>query len=482
MPYKNEHAARIKPPGQYERFTRKKITDGVDAILGIKDDKSEIQSYRFDKSIFSVDQAREWLKKNNIKFMTFEKSIDALNSSPIFLSVKRVEAFSQVDILKNISKDVLEKIKAKDPHPFFQAYSICHEGVSTPTVLEDNESKPIRWTRKAVQSIKRIFTQGVKFFLGHNVDNSTDNRRVLGEVVGDFQKEIDGKLHHVVISYHPPEVKNEVKKYDICSQEAIWNFFDNAGKMVADSIEKLTGIALANSEIDSPAFAGAKRLGYIQAFNTIQGGGPGSGRKPEGKNKDNSSKSNDPLDDLLGDLEDAPEEIITKENIQQKAITSFTNTNYKEIRKASIGESNDEKYIEQAKQIEEYIDSNKKYEGKIYRSIGLDDSSFGNYTNNDMIGAEIDMKGISSWTSDEKIAKNYTPSNSLNSITFKIENSSKGVDISNISAHPTEKEVIQSSKQRYKVKSISISPLKHKTLGIGERTSFNKASIILEEI
>jgi hypothetical protein len=77
-PYKNEHAARIKEPGQYDSFARKNnyFKDGIHAIFGIKkkDDKkvSEVQSIRFDKNKFTVKQAKKWLKDNGWKYIKFE--------------------------------------------------------------------------------------------------------------------------------------------------------------------------------------------------------------------------------------------------------------------------------------------------------------------------------------------------------------------------------------------------------------------------
>jgi hypothetical protein len=144
-------------------------------------------------------------------------------------------------------------------------YSICHEGVSHPKLLGEG-AKRIGWTRRAVQSISNVIKNGIKFFKGHNSDNSTDNRRILGEVVGSSEKEIDGRLHRIVVAYHPPEVREEVKKYDICSQESVWNFVEKSGKLIADSIEELTGIALGSSKEEQPAFEGAVRLGMVQAF------------------------------------------------------------------------------------------------------------------------------------------------------------------------------------------------------------------------
>lgn len=181
------------------------------------------------------------------------------------LYVEKIQSFTQNEILSLIPNETLSEIKSKDAHPYFQMYSICHEGVSNPTVLGEGP-KSITWTRRAVQSIKNVITKGINFFKGHNDDNSTDNRKSLGKVIHSFEKEIDGKLHHIAIAYHPPEVRDEVKKYDICSQESTWNFIESAGNLIADTIDKLTGIALGNSQTERPAFSEAKRLGFVQAF------------------------------------------------------------------------------------------------------------------------------------------------------------------------------------------------------------------------
>lgn len=266
MPFPNEHAARIVSPEGFERFARKNIKPGIDIILGIKDGKSTTQSYRFKKSKFSADEAKAWLKKNNIKYISFEKAARAKTQSFVYLQVHKIQAFSKDQILALIPPNILAEIKTKDPHPFFQAYSIAHEGISSPKVLGDT-SKPIHWTKKAIQSIKNIITKGIKFFFGHNEDNSTENRRILGEVIADTQQEIDGILHHIVISYHSPEIRDEVKQYDIVSQEAEWNFFEAAQNLIADTVEKITGIAMGSSKNDTPAFFGAKRLAMVQALD-----------------------------------------------------------------------------------------------------------------------------------------------------------------------------------------------------------------------
>lgn len=174
-------------------------------------------------------------------------------------------ALTKEEILSAIPKKTLDSIKKKDAHPFFQAYVVCHEGTSTPTIV-DGENRPIHWSRAAVQSLRSIINKGIKFFHGHNKDSSHTGRKVIGKSVGSLQKVINGKLSHVLIAYHKKEHKDEVKKYDVCSQEAVWDLIE-AGKIwLADKIKSLTGIALDNSKRETPAFSGAKRLGMVQAF------------------------------------------------------------------------------------------------------------------------------------------------------------------------------------------------------------------------
>ena len=175
----------------------------------------------------------------------------------------KMQALSSVDIMAMIPGDVLTRIKAVDEHPFFQAYSICHEGIANPTILGDT-AKPVHWFKRAVQSIKNKIVKGINFFIGHNEDSSTEGRESVGEVIADTQKEINGKLHHIVIGYFPD--KSKVQEMDVCSQEANWNLLEYAGHFVADTLDKITGIALANSEQEAPAFENAKRLASVQAL------------------------------------------------------------------------------------------------------------------------------------------------------------------------------------------------------------------------
>jgi hypothetical protein len=211
-------------------------------------------------------------KKTNVAILTEDgKQVYHGNGETVKKSIQSfitlsssIQALAGIDIMSLVPKATIDAIKERDPHPFLQAYSICHEGISAPTILGDT-ARPIHWTRAAIQSIKKTVLRGVKFFLGHNADNSTDDRESLGEVVWDGQKEIDGVLHHVVVGYFPDSTK--VANQDICSQESEWSFSDVAGAWFAETLHKVTGIALSSSASDRPAFAGAIRLGMVQALD-----------------------------------------------------------------------------------------------------------------------------------------------------------------------------------------------------------------------
>lgn len=75
-PYPNEHAARLTDPDQYDSIRR--INDeggkGIDFLYGIKDNKTEIQSIRFDASQYSPDEAKTWLSEHDFSPIKFEEA------------------------------------------------------------------------------------------------------------------------------------------------------------------------------------------------------------------------------------------------------------------------------------------------------------------------------------------------------------------------------------------------------------------------
>ena len=74
MPFPNEHAARIRDPKTFDSFAREndKFGPGVSAIWGTKDDKTDVQAIRFDRTKFTADEAQAWLKDHDYKPIEFE--------------------------------------------------------------------------------------------------------------------------------------------------------------------------------------------------------------------------------------------------------------------------------------------------------------------------------------------------------------------------------------------------------------------------
>jgi len=77
-PYPHEHAARIENPDKYEEFRRRndELGDGIHVIFGLLDGKSEIQSLRFDKDKFTVDEAKGFLKERRFRVLKFEPATE----------------------------------------------------------------------------------------------------------------------------------------------------------------------------------------------------------------------------------------------------------------------------------------------------------------------------------------------------------------------------------------------------------------------
>lgn len=82
MPYPNEHSARVRDPGDFESdsFRVKKLPKskggkgGVRMIMGrLKGEKTmTVQAYRFPKSLYTPEEAKQWLKDNDVKYISFE--------------------------------------------------------------------------------------------------------------------------------------------------------------------------------------------------------------------------------------------------------------------------------------------------------------------------------------------------------------------------------------------------------------------------
>ena len=87
MPYPNEHAARVAEPLPQNStvYARKSIAPGISIVLqkskGDANAPMKAQSYRFGKNQFTPEEAKAWLKKHSISFISFEPASSGSGAS-----------------------------------------------------------------------------------------------------------------------------------------------------------------------------------------------------------------------------------------------------------------------------------------------------------------------------------------------------------------------------------------------------------------
>jgi hypothetical protein len=102
-----------------------------------------------------------------------------------------------------------------------------------------------------------------------------------------------------------------------------------------------------------------------------------------------------------------------------------------------------------AKAIERLIKVSPKFDGKIYRGMSFPDNKFVSQLK---VGAKVDMKGLSSWSSDKKWATQFSGRTKMGVI-FEMKNKS-GASITHLSKDYREKEVLIPSKSNIVIDSI----------------------------
>ena len=163
-----------------------------------------------------------------------------------------------------------------------------------------------------------------------------------------------------------------------------------------------------------------------------------------------------------------PKEQKYSEEEQIEAVKGFTIGDYFDIRKIQNGidpgylsKRELEKFTQKGEAIEEYIEAKGPYKGEIYRGMNTD---------NDLglkKGQVIDMRGTSSWTTDEQLGHDWAGKHSNGdkgeynmlsgnerAYVFKMQAPKKSAYIDDISENQGEKEVLVSKDVRFKITNI----------------------------
>lgn len=168
------------------------------------------------------------------------------------------------EIMQMIPRERLEEIKRTDPTPVFKAFVVGHEGEAKGNLIGiGNIIK--RWFKASVEKLHDKIAIGLQLFHGHAATNETTGRIPIGEVVGKKLLSVKDKFSSVVACYILPSFRH--LPLDVASIEADVDLSqdEKVGLYVTD-VTGVTGIALANHEIETPGFAGATLLGQLQAF------------------------------------------------------------------------------------------------------------------------------------------------------------------------------------------------------------------------
>lgn len=176
----------------------------------------------------------------------------------------QLQEMADADVRALIPEDTLARIKRKDPSPTFRAYVVGHEGESEGKIV--GVGKMIkRWFESAIHKLVEKLQYGTKIFHAHNDDNRHEGRSQIGEVVAKTTQYLKDKLSALAVVYVYPQFKH--LPLDVASIEADINIHPEGNDSIhAVDVQNITGIALGNSAVQKPGFAGATLVGEIQAF------------------------------------------------------------------------------------------------------------------------------------------------------------------------------------------------------------------------
>lgn len=178
--------------------------------------------------------------------------------------IAQIQNMASSEILSMIPASEYERIKRKDPKPLFKAYVIGHEGESAGTLLGAG-TVVAKWFTSAIRNLYEKIQFGLKIFHDHGKGtNSHEGRTPIGEVVGKALRQIKDRLSTIAVVYIKPEFRNI--PLDVASIEAKIHFEEDENEVYTAEVGEISAIALGNSAVNKPGFAGATLLAQVQAF------------------------------------------------------------------------------------------------------------------------------------------------------------------------------------------------------------------------
>ncbi len=188
------------------------------------------------------------------------------------------------------------------------------------------------------------------------------------------------------------------------------------------------------------------------------GRGSGSGRTPTTSSTLKKARTVGHLaDDFVG-FNNAVDALMAEtglsRDVAQKtydAMYDYFGAYYSSIRKGKPPSA-----ATKAKLIDAAIKKSRNFEGQIYRGISLSQSEYAKWSKQLQKGGQIDMGGVSSWSSKKSVAENFADKgSSLNqSIIFTVAKTKSASPVQHLSHYGKgEAEVLAPSSTKYKINS-----------------------------
>jgi len=177
---------------------------------------------------------------------------------------------SEMSAYDCLPPNILENIKATDPHPFFAVYDIGGEGASNGS-LDGKKTRKI-WSFAAIKELARKIKDGVAGVIhGHNIQDQ-DSKTKHGRIIHAFTKTIKNSLHAIAVAHvTSSDMIEKIKsgKLDICSIEGnVLLARDNpGGNWFVKKVDKINNLALESSAVTNAGFGGAGILATIQELS-----------------------------------------------------------------------------------------------------------------------------------------------------------------------------------------------------------------------
>lgn len=155
----------------------------------------------------------------------------------------------------------------------------------------------------------------------------------------------------------------------------------------------------------------------------------------------------------MGVVEDYTLDDLEKAIELSNAISDYTGSKgYKEVRDLSDKSEKTEKLRED---LETVIEIGDKYRGETYRGLSFaDEGKLNDFMKDVVEGSTLDMKGISSWTNDKSIAKDFASQREYKVI-FRNKKNKGGANIGIMSKWRGEGEILYSGKKGFIIKGVT---------------------------